>query len=722
MLLRCGKKRQRKSFWSAEMSKEKTVHIALIGNPNSGKTSIFNRLTGLHQKVGNFPGVTVDKKSGEFTLTKGEHGIITDLPGTYSLNPTSTDEQIVLDTLLDPSVSISPDLILYVADVNNLTRHLVLLTQVMDFGIPVILLLNMVDVATNEGLFCDPVALGKSLGIAVISVNGRTGQGLENLSQAIADSLNTESPIFLDINTYGLDLQIEVADKLGISKHPFRALLAIHNYEKLNFISDVDKSYIKERIGHHNFDRLHNQFEETLARYAKLQPIVNRVLTSNQRHGESKTSKADQILTHPIWGSLIFIATLFIIFQAIFSWSTYPMGLIDSGMGWVIEATKTIMPAGLLSDFITEGILAGIGGVLIFIPQITILFVLISLLEEVGYMSRAVFLSDHLMRKFGLNGRSIVSLISGAACAVPAIMATRTISNTKERLITIFVTPFISCSARIPVFTILISFAVPNTHILNIFNLQGIVMMGLYALGVFAALGSAWAMKKLLHSKEHSFLMMELPTYKMPYWKNIGITVVQKVRAFVVNAGEIILVISMILWVLASFGPGDTLQKIDIDIRTEYQGSDLPQSEINAIIASKKIAHSYAGIMGKKIAPVIKPLGFDWKIGIALITSFAAREVFISTMATIYSVGSNGSTESVIDKMSKERYPDTGKRVYSSATAFSLLVFYVLAMQCMSTLAVVKRETKSYLVPIAQLIYMTGLAYLFSFITYQSLC
>ena len=699
---------------------EEALKIALIGNPNAGKTSVFNRLTGLNQTVGNFPGVTVDKKSGTYILPTGEKAVITDLPGTYSLYPNSTDERIVLETLLNMDCSAYPDLVLYVADANNLERHLVLLTQIMDFGMPIVLLLNMVDVAKSEGKSCNESQLSQELGIPVVRVNGRTGDGTKDIGPVILQMEGVPSEPFLNVEPYAFEIEKEVKKMFGFENN-YRALLTAHNYKSLDFIDPKSKKILDELVEEYNFKSVGLQFDEIMARYDQLHPIMESLVIESGSHDETPTAKADKVLTHPLWGSLIFVATLFFIFQAIFAWASYPMDLIDSAMTSIIDATKNALPAGLFSDFITDGILAGIGGIVIFIPQITILFILVSLLEEVGYMSRAVFLSDTLMRKFGLNGRSIVSLISGAACAVPAIMATRTISNWKERLITIFVTPFISCSARIPVFAVLVAFAVPDKTVAGFFNLQGLVMMGLYLLGVFAALGSAWVMKLILRSKDRSFLMMELPTYKMPYWKNISITVIQKVGMFIRNAGQIILVISMILWVMASFGPGDSLEKIETSVRTEYAHKDISNKDLKNLVASKKIEGSYAGILGKQIEPIIKPLGFDWKIGIALITSFAAREVFISTMATIYSVGSDGDAESVIEKMRHERHADTGELVYTSATAFSLLVFYVLAMQCMSTLAIVKRETKSWVIPLVQLFYMTGLAYLSSFVVYQML-
>jgi ferrous iron transport protein B len=700
------------------------LKIALIGNPNAGKTSVFNRLTGLNQQVGNFPGVTVDKKMGKMALPNAQEATIIDLPGTYSLYPNSDDERVVLNVLLNEKDALLPEVILYVADATNLERHLILLTQIMDFEIPIVLLLNMNDLASQSGKVVDTHKLSDKLGIPVVSVNGRTGEGTENVGQAILQVAGQNSPEFLDVAPFAPEMEQEVKTIFN-THNDYRALLIAQNYAHLNFVNPDQASQIEAADKQHNFKSVALQFDEIMVRYEKLHPVMEDLVVNNQAQAETATAKADKILTHPVWGSLVFLSALFVIFQAIFWFAAYPMDWIDAGMTSLIDYTKSLLPEGMVADFITDGILAGIGGVVIFIPQITILFMLISLLEEVGYMARAVFLSDHVMRKFGLNGRSIVALISGAACAVPAIMSTRTISNWKERLITIFVTPFISCSARIPVFAVLVGFAVPQVTYGGFINLQGLVMMGLYLLGVTAALGSSWLMKKILKSKDQSFLMMELPTYKMPYYKNIGITVYQKVSMFVFSAGKIILVISMILWVLASFGPGNNLELAEQDAVAQYeqlQEQSQPTTvDLPNLIAAKKMEASYAGMLGKFIEPAIQPLGFDWKIGIALITSFAAREVFIGTMATIYSVGSDGDAESVIDQMQNERNPETGELMYTSAVSFSLLVFYVLAMQCMSTLAIVKRETNSWTIPLAQLFYMTGLAYLLSFITFQIL-
>jgi ferrous iron transport protein B len=429
-------------------------------------------------------------------------------------------------------------------------------------------------------------------------------------------------------------------------------------------------------------------------------------------------TRIDKVLLHPFWGYTIFFSVLFLIFQAIFTWASYPADLIDSGIASLNELLKSNLPESMLLSLLTDGLIAGIGGVLIFIPQIAFLFAFIAILEESGYMARVVLLMDKLMRKFGLNGKSVVPLISGVACAVPAIMATRSIDNWKERLITIMVTPLMSCSARIPIYTILIALVVPDKTVLGFMNLQGIALMALYLLGFSAAIFSALLMKVVLKIKGRSYLIMEVPSYKMPRWKNIGLTIVEKVKAFVWEAGKIIVAISIVLWVMASYGPANHMEQASIE--TTRENPHLTGQALADKIASRKLEVSYAGHFGKFLEPVIKPLGYDWKIGIALLTSFAAREVFVGTLSTIYSVGSEAdNTDTIKERLRKETNPQTGLPMYTPALAFSLLVFYAFAMQCMSTLAIVYRETNGWKWPLVQLLYMTGLAYLSAFAVYN---
>lgn len=701
----------------------KVANIVLAGNPNAGKSSLFNQLTGLKQKVGNYPGVTIDKKIGYCQLEEAGKVKITDLPGTYSFYPNSIDERIALQTLLVSSENERPDVVVYVADATQMERHLLLFSQIADLGLPLILAVNMLDIAKNEGINCDLEILRKELGVQVVGINGRTGDGVDKIKSILnSNEITAIKKPFIQVKEL-TQQPIEIVKELvNADLSDYAALLTAHHYEWLPNISADEKTRLQTELQKPVFNTIKLQVDETMLRYDTIVSIERKVIKKvSEEDTLTFTDKLDKVLTHPVLGVGIFMAILFLIFQAIFAWASYPMDLIDAGFAELVGFLKTTLPEHLLTDLLTEGVIAGLGGIVIFVPQIAILFCLIAILEDVGYMSRAVFLSDNVMRRFGLNGRSIVSLISGVACAIPAIMATRTISNWKERMITIFVTPLMSCSARIPVFTVLIAFVVPQESVGGIFNLQGIAMTGLYLLGAFAALLSAWVMKKILKQRETSVFMMELPSYKMPHWKNIFFTVWSKVKVFVFEAGKVIIVISIILWFMASYGPGNGIEEASEITNTELLSKNLSEEEKENIISAQKLEASYAGKLGKAIEPVIAPLGFDWKIGIALITSFAAREVFVGTMATIYSIGESDEPEPLIQKLRSVKNPMTGEPVYTFATSLSLLFFYLFAMQCMSTVAVVYRETKGWKWPIAQLVYMSGLAYLVSLITYQLL-
>jgi ferrous iron transport protein B len=698
---------------------KQTLKVALVGNPNAGKSSVFNRLTGLNQQVGNFPGVTVDKKTGHFRIDSHTKALAIDLPGLYSLYPDSPDEKIVLDVLADPGHALHPDVVIYVMDATNLERHLLLLTQLMDLQLPVVVALNMMDVAKEQGLDIDAVQLGQLLGVPCLPVNGRTGEGLELVKQQLALAKQPAATSWADARAIAPAVVAEIAEQLpGI--RDYKALLMAHHIDTLHFLSEPQRKNITQIRLRHGFQPLKAQVSEIMARYDRIVPIAGKVAKKLPGKTVSFSEKADHLLTHPVYGILIFLSILFLVFQAIFAWASYPMDLIEGGFGALNHWLKDTLPPGLLTDMLTDGVISGLSGVLMFIPQITLLFLMIAILEEFGYMSRVVFLSDGIMRRFGLNGRSIVSLISGAACAIPAIMATRTIGNWKERLTTIFVTPFISCSARIPVFTVLVAFAVPETYLWGWVNLQGLAIMGLYLLGVAAALLSGILLRKLLKARESSYFLLELPTYKMPHWKNVAFTVYEKVRTFVLEAGRVIMVIAMILWALASFGPPGEMERVTAEVMEVAGQQGLSQEATDNMLAAQKIEVSFAGYLGKHIEPLIRPLGFDWKIGIALIASFAAREVFVGTMATIYSVGSADDETSVVARMRTERNED-GRLVYTPATSASLLIYYLFAMQCMSTLAVVKRETKSWKWPVLQALYMTGLAYIASLLVYNLL-
>lgn len=696
--------------------------VALLGNPNCGKSSVFNQLTGLRQKVGNFPGVTVDKKVGKLRLEDGRDVTLIDFPGAYSFYPSSQDERLVVKTLANPADGNFPDAIIYVVDVTKLEKHLLLFTQLRDLQLPIVLALNMADIAERDGLKVNQKALSRELGVPVVSISGRTGAGMDELKAALTDlsPLVNERKPFYHLSTKEVEVAQRIQQVLP-ALSTYQALLVAHHQQWMPFLSEEQRVQVKAITAAAEFTPLHWQVNETMQRYDKFTPIVRSHVQEGTDTSSPFTSKVDRILTHSVIGPIIFFLLMAFVFQAIYAWASFPMDLIEGFFGWLGTTVTAIFPAGWWTDLLTDGLLAGLGGILVFIPQIAILFFLISILEEVGYMARAAFLFDRVMQVFGLNGRSIVALISGGACAIPAIMSTRTIGNWKERLITIMVTPLISCSARIPVYTVLIGFVVPPKTIWGFLNMQGLAFMGLYLFGIVAALLSALVFKLILRTDESSYLMLELPSYRTPVFRNVVLTVWEKVKTFSLEAGKVILLMSLLLWVLANFSwPGDLAEAEQAALsiaETRRMDADATQN----LVASKKLEASFAGQIGQFIEPVIAPLGFDWKIGIALITSFAAREVFVGTMATIYSIGSSDDVFTIRDRMAQERDPITGDPVYDLATSLSLLLFYVFAMQCMSTLAVVRRETKSWKWPIIQFTFMTALAYLSSLLVYQLL-
>ncbi len=705
------------------MANQRTLKVALVGNPNSGKSSLFNHLTGLNQKIGNFPGVTVEKKSGFCRLDETTSAEIIDLPGTYSIYPRSLDEQIVAEVLLDHHSPTTPDKVVVIVDATNVKRGFLLLTQIIDIGLPTILVLNMMDLAAKAGISYDLNALSKKLGIPVILLNARNGIGLDELKKVIAKPLDAPTEQIFSIWKEAEEPVKELRAQLGVDNN-YEAFQFLEQPQSLNFLPKTKQLQVETIRKKYQFFQGKFQGAETIQRYSYIQDLLNEITLKASDHSWKKSSaRLDRILLHKVWGYLIFFIVLFLIFQSIFAWAKVPMDFIDQSFASLSSYLMTILPPGPLSSLLAEGVVPGIGGIMIFIPQIAILFAFISILEESGYMARVVFMMDKVMRKFGLNGKSVVPLMSGVACAIPAIMATRTIDNWKERTITILVTPLMSCSARLPVFTILIALIVPDQKALGFFNLQGLALMGLYLLGFLAALGSAWIMKLVIKMKERSYLIMELPTYRIPKWSNVGYTIVEKTKTFVVEAGKIILAISVILWVLASYGPGDVMRNAKTAVLEESKNLRLTEQALENRIAAYKLEHSYAGIIGKAIEPVIKPLGYDWKIGIALITSFAAREVFVGTMATIYSIGSvsDSDTATIQERMGAEINPETGGPRFTPAVGFSLLVFYTFAMQCMSTIAVVYRETKGWKWPMIQLAYMTTLAYVSALLVFQLL-
>lgn len=695
--------------------------LGLIGNPNSGKSSLFNALTGLRQKVGNFPGVTVDKKVGSFVLN-GEKINLIDFPGLYSLYPNSSDEKLVVDILLDPENIHFPDRIIYVADSTNIERHTLLASQLTDLGIPIFYVVNMIDLSEPGVAEAQIKMLKEYLKCPVMGVSSRSGENIPELKEALSEWINSEIKEGKNTLLYSLsNKEKKLVDSLRPIfefTNPYKCLLIAHHHKWLSFLKKEERESISAIQDKLEFNALEVQIHETLSRYDQFESRL-KSLADSPALRTGITRKIDAIVTHKAFGLLIFFGIMFFVFQAIFWFAEYPMTWIEELFVFSGEKFRGVLGEGWFGDLMIDGILAGLSGVLVFIPQIAILFLLISILEEVGYMSRAVYMFDHIMRKFGLNGRSIVSLISSGACAIPAIMSTRTISNWKERIITIMVSPLISCSARIPVYTILIGFAVPNKIIWGMFNLQGIAFMGLYALGIIMAMISALVFKYVLKSDEASYLMIELPSYRSPIWRNVLLTIREKVGAFITEAGKVILIISVVLWFLSSYSFPGRMEKAEQAAIELAQVKNLNEKDTKNMVLSSRVEHSFAGIIGKTIEPVIAPLGFDWKMGIALITSFAAREVFVGTMATIYSVGSGEDELTLRKRMSAEINPASGQPVYNIATSFSLLIFYVFAMQCMSTLAVTKKETNSWKWPLVQFAYMSVLAYVGSLITYN---
>ncbi len=703
------------------MAEQRILRVALAGKPNSGKSSLFNQLTGLNQKIGNFPGVTVDKRIGLCNLDDKTQAEIIDLPGIYSLYPRTLDEKVVAELLADKNNRQYPDAVVLVADATNLKNCLLLLTQLMDLKLPTVLALNMMDLAAQSGQSIDIQMLTSSLDVPVVMINARSGQGAYELKQALKTKLSPSTKTIFQLDNEIKKVVTKIKDQFHLATD-YEAYQFLQQTDNLVFLSEEERNFIRKEAKENQFFPHKYQGAETVMRYGFIQDLLNKVILKTSDPEWKKFSyRIDKVLTHKVWGYLIFFSVLFLIFQSIFAWAQIPMDFIDQSFTALSNMADNNLPDGPLFDLISQGVVPGIGGIIIFIPQIVILFACISILEESGYMARVVFLMDKIMRKFGLNGKSVVPLISGLACAIPAIMATRTIDNWKDRLITIFVTPFMSCSARLPVFTILVALIIPDDKILGFFNYQGLVLMALYILGFLAAIFSAMALQFLIKSKERSYLIMELPTYRKPKWANVGYTILEKTKAFVFEAGKIILAISIVLWVLASYGPGQSMQDAEMRVLSDPTTQGFSQQEIQDHIAAYKLEHSYAGIVGKTIEPVIKPLGYDWKIGIALITSFAAREVFVGTIATIYSLGSSEDQLTIKTRLKREINPETGGPRYTPAVGLSLLVFYTLAMQCMSTLAVVKRETKGWKWPAIQLAYMTAIAYLSAFLVYQSL-
>jgi ferrous iron transport protein B len=694
------------------------IKVALIGNPNVGKTSVFNELTGLNQQVGNYPGITVEKKQGVCKLSDSVKAKIIDLPGTYSLNASSIDENVVIELLLNKNDEDFPDVAVVVTEVENLKRNLLLFTQIKDLEIPAILVINMADRMKLKGIELDISLLEKELKTKIALISSRKKIGIDHLKDLILNYKNLSTEPCLNASSIDPDYFNNLRRAFP-NQLLYKLWLVIT--QDVNFLN-LERNEIKSSFTKSHADLKRLQQKETIKRYQ----FINDTLKLGQKIDVSKATdiraKIDRVLTHKVFGYLIFFGILMLIFQFLFDWSSIPMDFIDETFANFSSLAKQQLPAGEFTNLISEGIIPGIGGIVIFIPQIAFLFLFISVLEESGYMSRVVFLMDKIMRKFGLSGKSIVPLISGTACAIPAIMSARNIENWKERLITILVTPFTTCSARLPVYAILISLIIPEKRLFGFLSLQGLTLMGLYLLGFGMAIFSAYLLNKFLKLSCKSYFVVEMPSYKIPMVKNVGINVLEKTKAFVTGAGKIILALSIILWYLGSHGLSDDFNNAEKIIASQNQGkyssSETFEDEVNAF----KLENSYIGYMGKAIEPAIRPLGYDWKIGIAVVSSFAAREVFVGTLATIYSVGSHSEEETTIkNRMAAEIHPVTGKKVFNFATGISLLLFYAFAMQCISTLAIVKKETNSWKWPMIQLVFMSGFAYITALIAYQIL-
>ena len=696
-----------------------------MGNPNSGKSSLFNSLTGLNQKVGNFPGVTVDKKSGTAQLPSGITANIIDLPGTYSLYPKRGDEWVTYKVLIGQDNDLKPDMVVLLVDASNLKRNLLFCSQIIDLKIPMVIALTMMDLASKKGIVIDIAELERELGVPVVSVNPRKNKGIPELKKTMSQlALQRHVASASDfIQTREL-ASVAISDVKNIFPDisDYTAIHYLINHEHFNF-----KNKVQDQIEHiestNSFNHTKVQAEEIMQRYGRIKQIMN--LTVSEPDPLQKklfTEKLDALLLNRRWGYIILLVVLFLLFQCVFWVAQFPMDAIDWTFSQFNSWLNGLLPEGWFSDLLINGILAGLGGILVFVPQIMILFGLITVLEDTGYMARISFLTDKLMRKVGLNGKSVMPMISGFACAVPAIMSARNIENKKERLLTILITPLMSCSARLPVYTILIALVIPKKLVLGFISLQGLVMMGLYIMGFLMALIVSYVAKWFIKLQEKSFFILELPVYRAPRWKNVAVTMVNKAKIFIFDAGKIIMVISLILWALSSYGPKEKMHQVTAQYEAQAKQNPTHAKEIEQQKESALLANSYAGILGKSIEPIIKPLGYDWKIGIALITSFAAREVFVGTMATLYSVegGKDADRQTLHQRMDSAKRLD-GTKVYTLASGVSLLIFYMLAMQCMSTLAVVKRETQSWKWPLIQLVYMTGLAYVMSLIAYQLL-
>ncbi len=694
----------------------KIPKVAIIGNPNSGKTVIFNRLTGLHHKIGNFPGVTVEKKSG---WLKGHKIIIEDFPGSYSLNAQSMDEQIVCEFIQSwRQEENRPNAVVVVVDATNLARNIFFALQIMDWGLPTILVLNMMDEVQKNNLYIDDQLLQSRLNVEVVlPISAKYGQGIDDLITSIQKTISQprkslQNPVFLKLDDRHRPLQ-ELIDYLSKNRtdHTILPLIdsvrAISDDSYLQFIkpyldSDQLKTVthlIKKARETFHINGINFRTMESSARYNFIDEDLARAFTNSTETDKTFSERIDETITHPVIGSILFVALLGLIFNTIFSWAQYPMDMITSGMGWLTAELNILVPSSAFKSLVIDGIISGVGNVIVFLPQIVLLVFFIGLLEDSGYMARMSFMMDGLMGRLGLSGKSVLPLLSGFACAIPAVMAARTIENWRDRLLIIMLIPLMSCSARLPVYTLIISALIPQQTILGFIQLQGLILLGVYFLGFFTALFIALVVKLFTKKIKGSHYIIELPPYRIPMLQSLWWRIFDAGKKFIITAGSIILAMTIILWFLASYP-----QTNDAELVSQEQ----------------KVSQSYAGQLGHLIEPVIKPLGFDWKIGVGLITSFAAREVIISTFSILYKIEADEYKEvvSLSEALKNDRYPD-GSKVFTPLVAISLLVFFVYAAQCMSTFAIIKRETRSWLWPSLMIVYMNLFAYTASLIVFQ---
>ena len=674
---------------------QKVKHILLVGNPNVGKSTIFNLLCNKNQKTGNYAGVTVASHQGTY-IHQGEEVEIVDLPGSYSIYPTSEDEAIFTKYLIEEQEKYSG--VIYIADALNLKRSLLLFQQIKDLGIPVLVVLNQMDLAEKRGLLIDSKKLETLIGNRILETNAKANIGIEEIRNAIRNNeFSVSDKAFFDIPSENLGLVFKISRQINETNfYKVWTLIAADTYlgklesVKTQLNQEDRKCMVPKRL----------QVQETIRRYQQIDGYMSQIISKKPQFKELLTEKLDKVLVHPILGYLVFAIILLTIFQSVFLIAEYPMNWIDGSFAWLSQFTKTHLPEGPINSLLSDGIIPGIGGIVIFAPQIGILLYFLYLLEDSGYMARVIFLMDRFLRPFGLNGKSIVPLVSGTACAIPAIMSTRNIENVKERLITILITPFMTCSARLPVYSIIIALIFSDETIWGI-QYKALALFAMYFLGFVTALISAFILKYFIKNKGKTFLVMDLPAYKMPLWTYDFKLVLGKVWEFITGAGKIILAVSVILWVLSYFGPKDEKQLFQV------------QSEV-------KLENSYLAKIGRQIEPAIAPLGYDWKMGVGILSSFAAREVFVGTMSTLYSLDDEAEEQTVIEKMKADVKPN-GEKVFNFATGISILIFYAFAMQCISTIAVVYRETKSWKWTAIQLVFMSGLAYFVSMIAYQIL-